>query len=342
MKRLVSAFLAVVLLAGMTTGCKTESERILYGNVDLSKIVELGEYKDLPVDTKSDTFATFYDEVLASDVENNSFYTEETLTEGKIENGDVANIDYTGKKDGVAFEGGTASAQDLEIGSGSFIPGFEEGLVGVSIGETVDLNLTFPKEYHSADLAGKAVVFTVKVNSAKRKKLQKPDEYFAKLGFKSVSEYNKDARKRAIENYLLETVIKNSKIKEYPETELNLIYETSKNTVEMALREQYNMDFAGYLDAIGQTEEAYKKSVIEEQIKPSMDVQMVLYAILDKEGLEFTSKEVEEELNKVVKDINNSSVTAETVKEAYGEYYFEETVVCEKVIDFIYKNAKLK
>jgi len=339
MKRFLSVFLIVILLTSFATGCKKEeNSRILYNDVDWSKIVELGDYKGIPVDTKSDTFVTFYEDVLTSDVENNSFFTEETLTEGKIENGDIANIDYTGKKDGVAFQGGTAQAQDLEIGSSTFIPGFEEGLVGVEVGKTVDLNLTFPENYGKEELNGAAVVFTVKVNSIKRKKIQKPEEYYAKLGFKSVSEYNKDARKRAVENYLLETVVKNSKVKEYPKEELELIFNTNKNMIETQLKQQYNMDFAGYLEAIKQTEDTF----IDDQIKPSMDIQMVLYAILDNEGLEFTSKEVEAEVDKVVKDINNSEVTAETVKEVYGEFYFEETVVSSKVVEFLYQNAKLK
>ena len=102
------------------------------------------------------------------------------------------------------------------------------------------------------------------------------------------------------------------------------------------------MDFAGYLEAVGQSESDFKDMMIEDQIKPSMEVQMVLYAILDKEGIEFTKDEVDAEIDKVVKSVNNSSVTAETVKSVYGDYYFEEVVVTEKVIEFIYKNAKLK
>lgn len=357
MKRLLSVLLAVFLMTGIVTGCgeaeKSSNEgtdkssnnenagkRVLYGDVDWSKVVELGDYKNLPVDTKSDTFNIFYEDTLKKDVEDNSFYNEATLTEGKVQNGDVANIDYTGKKDGVAFEGGTAQAHDLEIGSGSFIPGFEDGLIGVSVGQTVDLNLTFPENYGKEELNGAAVVFTVKVNSIKRKTELKPSEYFSELGFKSVSEYYKDARKRAVEDYLLETIIKNSKVKEYPKAELEIIYNQSKVSIETTLKQQYGIGIEDYLQAVGQSEEVFKAGITEE-IKAEMEIQMVLYNIFDIEGLKFSQKEIDAQVDKLVKKVNNSSVTAETVKSVFGDYYFEQAVVKSKVADFVYKNAKL-
>ena len=171
------------------TGCG-EKDRILYKSVNLNKFVELADYKNIKVDTTSDECKKVYDSVVAADVEDLDLYVQKT--EGKVAKGDTANIDYGGKKDGVAFEGGTAKGHDLEIGSNSFIDGFEEGLIGVEIGSTVDLNLTFPENYQSTDLAGKDVVFTVKVNYVKTKEAQKPEEYFGKMGFKTVEEYNKD------------------------------------------------------------------------------------------------------------------------------------------------------
>lgn len=342
MKKSVCLILAVVLLASFTTGCKKSNDRILYKDANFDELVELGEYKGLEVDTSSDTINEYYQEVLENDVTDNEFFSYKEITEGKLENGDIANIDYTGKKDGVAFEGGTATAQDLEIGSGSFIEGFEEGLIGVEIGKTVDLNLTFPKDYHASDLAGADVVFTVKVNSAQKKITQKPEQYFSKLGFESVSKYREDAKRRAIENYLIQTVASNCKVKEYPEAEIDIIYDSTKKAMESNLSQQYNMTFDAYLEAIGQTEAEFKSAITKDQIKPSMEIQIILYAIMDKENIEFTKEEIEKAIDNVVKEVNNSSVTAETVKEFYGEYYFEEMVITEKVIDFVYENAKLK
>ena len=131
----------------------------------LSKYIDLGEYKGIEVDTSSDGFGVYYDNQISSDVANYDLYVRKT--EGRVEDGDTANIDYVGKKDGVAFDGGTADGYDLVIGSGSFIDGFEDGLIGAEIGSTVDLNLEFPDDYQSEELAGKAVVFTVTVNYVK-------------------------------------------------------------------------------------------------------------------------------------------------------------------------------
>ncbi len=356
MKRLLGLILAVVMFSVFAVGCgedkksnsnkengtsvsnKKEGARNLYNGVDFSKYIELGEYKGIVVDTTSKEFAEYSNKLLKTDADKNTFYTETTLNTGKIENGDIANIDYEGKKDGIAFAGGTAKGHDLEIGSGSFIPGFEEGLIGVEIGKTVDLNLTFPTEYHSADLAGKAVVFTVKVNSVKRKIYQKPEEYYSKLGFKSVDEYLKDLKKRTIDNYLLDTVVSKSKVKDYPKEDLDFIFETTKQMMEAQIKQYYNVSFEQYLNAMGLT----KENFIDGEIKPMMNVQMVLYAVLDKEGLNFTQADIDAVINEIIKESNDSSLTKEKLLERYGEVYFEERVVTEKVMALLLENAQLK
>ena len=127
--------------------------------------VELGEYKGLTVEVSPTTVTD--EEVIKQIRANAGSDILEEVTEGTVEEGDTANIDYEGKLDGEAFDGGTAKDTDLEIGSGTFIPGFEDGLIGVKIGDTVDLPLTFPENY-TEELAGKDVVFTVTVNSVKR------------------------------------------------------------------------------------------------------------------------------------------------------------------------------
>ena len=136
---------------------------------DIHDCVKLGDYKNMKV-TLEDKYEVT-EEALISNVNLLlTYYAKYEDTDKKVvENGDVANIDYVGKKDGVAFDGGTAQGYDLEIGSGTFIPGFEDGLVGVNVGDTVDLNLTFPENYGNADLAGADVVFTVTVNSIRKK-----------------------------------------------------------------------------------------------------------------------------------------------------------------------------
>lgn len=336
MKKLGLILLALVMVF-CVAGCGS-ADRVLYGDADLTKFVTLGEYMNLPVDMKSDTIKGYIDEMATYDAQQNELYNE--LKEGKIEKGDIANIDYEGKKDGVAFEGGTAKAYDLEIGSNSFIAGFEDGLIGVAIGDTVDLNLTFPENYQSEELAGKAVVFTVKVNSAKR--LKTPEEAYSDLGHKTFAAYEKDLKERSAKQYLIDTLCANSKIKNYPEKEINYLYEQQKRTIEANIASQYQIDFATYLQYMGTTEDAFKNDFITNQIKPMMDTQMVLYSVADKEKLKIDTADIEKKAEEYVKSLGNEEITVDDVKEYYGDYYFEEITVTQKVMDFLYENAKIK
>lgn len=337
MKRIICCLLAALTVFGLA-GCGKKAKRQLY-NGKLSKYITLADYKGLKVDTKSDEFKEYYNNVISSDVSSNDLYVKKT--EGTVANGDTANIDYTGKKDGVAFDGGTAAGYDLKIGSNSFIDGFETGLIGKKIGDTVDLNLTFPENYNSAELAGKAVVFTVKINYVKTEEERKPEDYYSGLGFKSLDKYTADVTERAVKNYLLDKVKSGSKIKEYPQTEIDTMYGSYKNILEQNLKSSYGVDFATYLTSNNMTEESFKEDLVKNQIKPAMDEQMVAYSILDNEKLGLKDEEINKKIDETVKSINNSQVTAETVKNYYGEYYFEYMTVSEKVADYLYKNAKI-
>lgn len=337
MKRIICVLLAMLTMV-VFAGCGKKAKRQLY-NGKLSKYITLADYKGLKVDTKSDEFKEYYNNVISSDVSSNDLYVKKT--EGTVANGDTANIDYTGKKDGVAFDGGTAEGYDLKVGSNSFIDGFETGLIGKKIGDTVDLNLTFPENYNSAELAGKAVVFTVKINYVKTEEERKPEDYYSELGFKSLDKYTADVTERAVKNYLLDKVKSGSKIKEYPQTEIDTMYGSYKNMLEQNLKSSYGVDFATYLTSNNMTEESFKEDLVKNQIKPAMDEQMVAYSILDNEKLGLKDEEINKKIDETVKSINNSQVTAETVKSYYGEYYFEYMTVSEKVSDYLYKNAKI-
>ena len=170
-----------------------------------------------------------------------------------VENGDTANIDYVGTKDGVAFEGGTAKGYDLVIGSNSFIDGFEAGLVGVKVGETKALNLKFPDSYHSADLAGKNVVFTVTVNSVKR--VTYPDyneENVKKYTGKTVAEFEASF----IGTLAFDTLYQNATVKKYPEKELQLISDKYiQSYTDYA--NQYGMTLPAYISAMGTTVDVF-------------------------------------------------------------------------------------
>lgn len=338
MKRILSFALALLMLLALS-GCGKKEERIMYNSADLSKAVKLADYKNITVDTSSKEFEEMYNSVILSDIQSNELYA--VKKEGKIEEGDIANIDYVGKKNGVAFEGGTDNGYDLEIGSNSFIDGFEDGLIGVSIGETVDLNLTFPENYQSADLAGQAVVFTVKVNSAKTMSGVGPEQIYEELGFKSVKEYEENVKDTAITNYLYNEIIENSKIKFYPDEDAKYLQEQLIKMIEDQLK-SYNMTLDSYISQNNMTEDSFKKSVLEEEAYPMMDEIMPLYAILDKENIEITKEDIDKKLNEIVESQGSNSLTAEELKEYYGEFYFEGMVARDLALKFLKEKATIK
>lgn len=219
MKKKLLVLTAVLSAMTMLAACgKDEAKDSVSGSsvsestisqVDPDEYVTVGEYEGIEV---SYTPYTISENDVEMQIQNELNYYINTFQlynyipiEGRdvVETGDVANIDYVGKKDGVAFDGGTAQGYHLEIGSGSFIPGFEDGLVGVKTGETVDLDLTFPEGYTNADLAGQAVVFTVSVNGIYTKETPAFDDELMKklsgygLTFTTMEEYRKN-----VEEYL--------------------------------------------------------------------------------------------------------------------------------------------
>ena len=334
MKRIICVLLALSTMVLLFTGCG-KKERLLYNDVKLSKCVEIPEYKGLKIDTSSKDFTTIEDSLIDTDIQTNGFYV--LKNDGYVANGDNVNIDYVGEKDGVAFEGGTAEGYDLVIGSNSFIDGFESGLIGAEIGKTIDLNLKFPEGYQEESLAGADVVFTVTVNYVTTNIQLKPEEYFSELGFKSVDEYKKDVKDRAIESYILEILAADTTVKEYPEKDMNYIYEVYKGTIEA----QNGVAFSELLAYYGQTEESFKAEFLEQQIKPIMKNQMIVYAIFDEEKLSFTSEEVENEVKATIAQSGNSGISQEQIKKLYGDFYFEQNVVRGKVMKFLIDNAKI-
>lgn len=340
MKRILSLVLIGIMSVTLLAGCGEKKDRILYSEFDLVKNVTIPEYKGVKVDTSSKEFKKYYDNEIVNDITANNLYVKKT--EGKVADGDTVNIDYVGKKDGVAFEGGTANGYDLTIGSNTFIEGFEDGLIDKTIGTTVDLNLTFPTDYQSKDLAGKAVVFTVKINYATTKEERKPEDYFEELKFKSLEEYEEDVKDRAIDNYLMQTFIDASKINKYSEKDEEFLVDAYLKSIDDNLQNQYGTTLDEYLSTAGQTKEALKENVLTEQINPTMDTQMPIYTLLDKENIEITGKDVENRINEIVEQYGSDQVTAQDLKDYYGEYYFENLIATEKALEIIRENAIIK
>lgn len=341
MKRILSLTLVVFLLSALLTACG-KNKTILFSSVDFDKALTLAEYKGITLDTSSDEYGEFYDNVIVSDIKNNSLYIEKT--EGTVSEGDIANIDYVGKKDGVAFEGGTDEGYDLEIGSNSFIEGFESGLIGAEIGKTIDLNLTFPEDYGNEELNGADVVFTVTVNSVQTTAGVEPKDIYEDLGYKTLKEYENDVKERATENYFLNLVRSKSEIKEYPDEDVKTLKTQIKDALNNNFTSYYGMSLESYLTQNGMTMIDFENNLLNSQIKPLIEETMPLYAILDKEGVKITDEDLETKLQELVKEYESSgtSVDAETIKKSVGEYSIENLAVQEKALEIIKENAKIK
>ena len=312
-----------------------------------SDYVTLGEYMGLTVQID----LTASEEEIEEELE---YYLQtadvmEEITEGTVEEGDTVSIDYEGKKDGVAFDGGTAKDYDLTIGSNSFIDGFEDGLIGVNVGETVDLNLTFPENYFSEDLAGQDVVFTVTVHSIKRM----PELTDDLVNTITEGEYTTiDAYKEYIRSYLEEDkaaqrdtmvmtdlftqVTYNSTINEYPEEMVNYGVQSMRNYYE-DMAESFSMEFADFmLMYFGMTEEDFDEQVVL-AVQQNMQQELYLKAIAEAEGLELTEDEYAEGCERYAESYGYES--GEELVAAYGEDTVRISILQDKVLEYLMENA---
>ncbi len=340
MKKVISLILALTFIFALTGCSKVNKDRIKY-NLKLEKFVKLCEYNGIKIDTKGDEYKKTYDDMIAADIKNYDLYVK--VTEGTLKDGDVANIDFEGKLNGVAFEGGTSKGYDLELGSNSFIDGFEEKLVGVKIGSTVDLDLKFPENYGNEELNGKDVVFTVKVNYVKTEEGLKPETFYKEVGCESVEEYYETVKERTINNILLTKVLTDSKVNKYPKNEKELVTAQGIKSFEANLQQYYgsSVTLKDYLTANGQTEEEFNEYVETNYTEPLMQEEMVIYAIFDDAGMTIDKEALVKKTKEIVASYNSDKVTEKTLKETYGEDYFEYMYIQEKVVEYLTKNAKI-
>jgi trigger factor len=300
-------------------------ELIFTATVTVKPEVKLGEYKGLEVE-KMDT------EVTSEDVENELKALQEKQAElavkeeGAAENGDTVVIDFEGFVDGEAFEGGKAENYSLELGSNSFIPGFEEQLVGVEAGAEKEVEVTFPEEYHAAELAGKPAVFKTKVHEIKAKELPELDDEFAKDADEEVESL--DQLKEKIQNRLVE-----SKKNEADQTLRDTLVEKASENAEMDVPDamvdtevdrmmqefeqrlqMQGMNLELYFQFSGQKEEDLRGQMKEDAAK-RVRTNLTLEAIADAENLEVSDEEAEEEVTKLAEQYN---MAADNIKQALG------------------------
>ena len=313
--------------------------------------VELGDYKGLKA-TKYVHRVTDeeIDRRIQQDVDKAT--TMADVTDRNVENGDTVNLDYAGSVDGVAFEGGTAKGQTLEIGSGHFIPGFEEQMVGMAIGEEKDLNVKFPDEYHAENLKGKDAVFHVKVNGIQAKVVPALDDDFAadvsefntfdeyKAGI--VKELNDRAQKNAdtqLENSLVQQAVDASDC-DIPDAMIE--DETDVMIREMKLRMMYQgLQFEDYIKYTGQTEDQIKE-MYKPEAKNRVKMQLVLEAGIKAEGIEPTEEEVEKA---IADEAERAGREVEDFKKSLNDRqkeYLKENAAIRKFVDLIVASAQVE
>ena len=312
--------------------------------------VTLGKYKGLEVTLESaDVTDEEIDQQIVSDLSSSDKMEE--VKEGTVESGDVANIDYEGKLNGEAFEGGTDKGYDLTIGSGSFIDGFEDGLIGKKIGETVDLNLTFPENYGSTELAGKDVVFTVTINSVKRAP-ELTDALVVEISdeYKTVEEYrnsikeqletqNKSDQHTQELNDLVAAAYENATVNDYPQEMIDYQLE-SVTSYYKSYAEQYGMEYADFLEQqVGMTEEEFVKQMTE-TVKKSLGQEMVLRAIAETENVEISDEKFQEKASEYAQQMGSTDVDA-FIKQ-YGKSTIMASILQDEAVDILEKNAVVK
>ncbi len=321
---------------------------IFTAEVAVKPAVTLGEYKGIQVE-KAPIEVT--DEEIEAQVNKEREANSRTVTveDRAVQKGDIATIDFEGFVDGVAFDGGKGENYDLEIGSNTFIPGFEDQLVGAEIGKELDVNVTFPEEYGAKELAGKEAVFKCKVNGIKVKELPEADDEFAQevSEFDTLDEYKADIKakllkdkedeaKRAKEDAVIGKIVENATM-DIPDAMVE--YQTQQMLDDFGRRMQsQGLSLEQYFQFTGMTEADYK-----EQMKPralqNIQSRLVLEAVAEAEKLEATEEDLEKEYAKMAEQYK---LDVDKVKEIFGEYQKEELkkdIVIQKAAELITEAA---
>lgn len=311
--------------------------------------VELGQYKGLKVG-ESDSVATAgeIDQAIDNILSNNA--EAEKIESGVVEDGDVANIDFVGKMDGKEFEGGSGEAYDLEIGSGSFIAGFEDGLIGKKVGEKVDLDLTFPKDYKDSsgnvsDLAGKDVVFTVTINYITRHIKPELSDAFVKEKCQS---YDSETVAE-LKDYLADQIVLNKKLTAIWQTILDdskvTFNEEEVNKLVSQMKEQYSayytaygLSLEDYYEYAGITEEEFNADM-KESVESSLTNIVISMNIARKEGIEVTE---EEYLDEVEADVEAGTFgSVEAFQQQYPKQDTVDSILYYKVLEWVADSCEI-
>lgn len=312
--------------------------------------VTLGDYKGLEVEAEKQTVK---DEDVDARIDQDRQKGARTIdvTDRAVEDGDTVGLDYAGSVDGAAFDGGTAQGQTLTIGSHQFIPGFEEQMVGMQIGEEKDLSVKFPEEYHAKELAGKDAIFHVKVNSIKKTELPELDDDFAAdvSEFNTFAEYKdsivKELTERAeknneiaVENALVEKAVANAAM-DIPSAMID--EQTDYLLRDMQMRMAYQgLKMEDYLKYTGQTVEQLR-TMYRPEAENRVKVELVLDAIRKAEGIEPTEDEIKAQIAEQAKRAGKDVEEFEKTLTDEQRGYLADSAAIQKVVDLMKKDAKV-
>ncbi len=305
--------------------------------------VVLGDYKNLEAKKVVDEVT---DDDVSAEIERardrNSRFVEVTDRPARLD--DQVNIDYAGFDGDNQFAGGTAKGQELVLGSGHFIPGFEDQLVGATVGQDVDVNVTFPEEYHEKSLAGKPVVFHVHVNGIREKEVPALDDEFAKdMGFDTLDEYKADVKanlikrneeraETAFENEVVEKAVATCEM-DIPNGMVEEAIDNMLRDMEMRLMYQ-GMKLDDYFKYTGQTREQVRE-MYREQATERVKTQLALEAIRDAEKIEATEEEIDAEIAKLADSRKKSLEDMKKQLTDGDKEYFRQAATMNKVVEFL-------
>lgn len=349
MKKRLFALLAAACMLITLGGCNKSSKRPF--NYDLSKYITLGDYIGVnytySVDEVTDEAVT---SLINSELSSKGYGETIKITDRGIKNGDTANIDFVGKLDGEEFAGGSSTNHNLVIGSKSFIDGFEDGLIGVKTGDTVDINLTFPENYDNAELKGKDVVFTVTVNYITIVKYPElTDDLIAEISdYTTIDEYMKYAndsvaatnQKNAADkkkNDIWSKIVNDVEVKSLPEEEIENYKKLIIESYDSIASSQYGMTYEEFLKTyMGQTLDDVDENLTA-QAKGAVKEYMTIVAIARAQNIEIG----DEEYNEQVKNYSASNGYSDTEDflKAVDEEQFYLSLLVEKVMNFVVDNA---
>ncbi len=328
-----------------------EDEVVLIANVAVKPEVNLGAYTGINIEKVEYNVTDKDVEAQLNQLQERNARQIELDAKAKAKKGDTAVIDFSGSVDGVKFEGGTAENYSLVLGSKTFIPGFEEQVIGMKSGEEKEVVVTFPEDYQAEELKGKQAIFAVKVHKILRKELPEVNDAFIKdaVGAESVAAYTatlrenleKDAKARAdsaTEDNLIKTIAANTII-DIPEAMIDSQIETMLNTMRQRLAQTYGPDlkFEDYLRFMGTNIDDYKKDQ-RTQAKEIVHSQLVIEAIIKKEGFKAEDGELEAKIASNAKELNITVEEYEKKINAGQKEYIANNIVIEKLFNFLKAN----